>query len=213
MTAKPFTFARAFPETTSRYVPLEEKEPMMRVSEHEDFVAAATASAREEGFMAGKSAADAEETARLASAMESVARALDELRFQLDEIHASASGEALHFAHGFARHLAGQLVDAAPMEAIEGVARRIFDDLRGQPHVAVRVGEALVEPAKAKMAAIARERGFEGRLIIMGEPEIAPGDVRIEWADGGIVRDQAAADRLLADSVTEALKANMRVGA
>ena len=33
-------------------------------------------------------------------------------------------------------------------------------------------------------------RGFEGRLVVLAEPEIAPGDCRIEWADGGVVRDQ-----------------------
>jgi flagellar assembly protein FliH len=213
MSAKPFTFDRAFPETASRYVPLEQKEPVMRVSEHEDVLVAAVASAREQGFVDGKAAALAEETTRLANAMESVARALEDLRQNLDDIQANASAEALRFAHGFARHLAGRLLDAAPMDAIEDVAKRIFDDLRGQPHVAVRVGENLVEAARERMTAIARERGFEGRLIIMGEPEIPPGDVRIEWADGGIIRDQAATDNILAASVAEALAANMRVGA
>ena len=38
---------------------------------------------------------------------------------------------------------------------------------------------------------LAKERGFEGRLITLGEPDIAPGDVRLEWADGGVVRDRS----------------------
>ncbi len=39
-----------------------------------------------------------------------------------------------------------------------------------------------------------RSRGFEGRLVVLAEPEIALGDCRIEWADGGVVRDAAKTD-------------------
>ena len=38
-------------------------------------------------------------------------------------------------------------------------------------------------------AARMQTSGFAGRLVVMGDPEIVPGDARIEWADGGIVRD------------------------
>jgi hypothetical protein len=39
------------------------------------------------------------------------------------------------------------------------------------------------------------EKGFEGRLVILGEPEIVRGDCHIEWADGGILRDRKALER------------------
>ena len=57
------------------------------------------------------------------------------------------------------------------------------------------MNDALVEPVDALMQRMARERGFEGRLVILGEPDIAPGDVRLEWADGGVVRDRARIER------------------
>jgi flagellar assembly protein FliH len=59
------------------------------------------------------------------------------------------------------------------------------------PHLVVRVNQALVEAVEARVQRIARERGYEGRLVVIGEPEIAPSDGRIEWADGGVVREQA----------------------
>jgi flagellar assembly protein FliH len=34
--------------------------------------------------------------------------------------------------------------------------------------------------------------GFTGRLVVIGDPEVALGDGKIEWADGGLVRDRAA---------------------
>ena len=39
---------------------------------------------------------------------------------------------------------------------------------------------------------IARARGFEGRLVVVSDATMAPGDCRIEWADGGVNRDSAA---------------------
>jgi flagellar assembly protein FliH len=207
MAPQRFTFTRAFPETPDRMVPLEKKEPTLAVSEHERIVAAAAAGAREQGFAEGKAAADGEEAAHLARAMDSVALGLDALRFELDAIAAQASAEAIRFAQAIARQLAGKLMDAAPMAQIEDTARRIFEDLRGQPHVAVRVAPDLADAAKERLQRIVRDHGFEGRLVVLGEPEIATGDVRIEWADGGIVRDRAAAERLIDDSVARALAA------
>ena len=48
-----------------------------------------------------------------------------------------------------------------------------------------------MEEVDALLQRLAKERGFEGRLVTFGEPDIAPGDVRLEWADGGIVRDRS----------------------
>jgi flagellar assembly protein FliH len=208
MVAQKFTFERAFPDTANRIVPLEQKEPTLTVAEHETLMSAAIANARIDAFIEGKNAANDEETARLVRAMESVSMALDQLRYELSDIQAMASQEAIRFAHDIARKLAGKLLDSAPMTVIENVAREIFDDLRGQLHVAVRVAPDLIDLTKEKLSSIARERGFEGRLIVMGEPEIQPGDVRIEWADGGIIRDRALVEQTLTAGIERALMLN-----
>jgi flagellar assembly protein FliH len=205
MSAAKFIFQREFPATSDRMMPLETKEPTLGISEHEILMAAAVASARQDAFLMGKLEAENEQTARLAEAMEQVARMLDLLRLELDGIQASASHEAIHFAHAFGRKLAGKLLDAVPLTLIEQTARAIFDDLRGQPHVAVRLAPDLVDAARDRLTAIAREKGFEGRLIVMGEPEIPPGDVRIEWADGGIIRDRVQTEQTVAAGVERAL--------
>jgi flagellar assembly protein FliH len=205
MAAQRFTFDRAFPETPDRVVPIEKKEPVITLAEHEKLLAMTAAAARQEGFAAGKAEGDDDAAAQLARALEQVAMALEMLRSDLDGIQAQASDEAIRFGHGVAAKLAGRLMDDAPLALIEDAARRIFEDLRGQPHVAVRVADGLLDAARERMQAIARERGFEGRLIVMGEPEIAAGDVRIEWADGGIVRDRAAAEMRMTEAVAKAL--------
>jgi flagellar assembly protein FliH len=41
----------------------------------------------------------------------------------------------------------------------------------------------------------------------MGEADIAPGDCRLEWADGGMVRDRAATEALISEAVARYLTA------
>jgi flagellar assembly protein FliH len=48
---------------------------------------------------------------------------------------------------------------------------------------------------------MAKQSGFQGRLIILAEPEIATGDCRIEWADGGVVLERAAIDAKISELV------------
>lgn len=206
MAAK-FIFSREFPATPDRIVPLETREPTLTMSEHRRLLDAAVAGARSEAFVQGRLEGEANSEARLAAALEQTSARLEILAGNLGAIETAATAEAIRFAHGFALKLAGRLLDAAPMAQVEDAARAIFDDLRGQPHVAVRVAPEMVDAAKEKLAAISRERGFEGRLIVLGEPEIPAGDVRIEWADGGIVRERTRAEQSLAACVEQALAA------
>jgi flagellar assembly protein FliH len=100
-----------------------------------------------------------------------------------------------------ALELAKKLADGAiaqfPLAAITDAARECFTEARTAPHIAVRVHESLVEAVKGHLTALAADRGFAGKLIILGEPEIALGDVRLEWADGGVVRNRATVEQAI----------------
>jgi flagellar assembly protein FliH len=56
----------------------------------------------------------------------------------------------------------------------------------------VRINDTLYEAARGNIERLAQQSGFEGRLVILAEPEISTGDCRIEWADGGVVLERAA---------------------
>ena len=100
-----------------------------------------------------------------------------------------------------ARRIAGDALDAKPLATIGEAARTALQHLRGVPHLVVRVNDALVDEAEALMKSLARERGYEGRLGVLGEPDLLPGDARIEWADGGIVRDRTRIEASVRDAL------------
>jgi flagellar assembly protein FliH len=37
--------------------------------------------------------------------------------------------------------------------------------------------------------------------VVLAEPDVAPGDCHIEWADGGIKRDRVATEAAVVDAV------------
>jgi flagellar assembly protein FliH len=166
--------------------------------------------AREEAFRRGhaegRQAQRDDEANRLADAMAQIALQLRQAEAHLRATEEEARKEALHFASVFARKLAGKLVDQMPVVTIEATARAILNDLRGAPHVAVRVEPSLVDATKTRLALLLRENGIDLKLFVFPDPAVRTGDCRIEWAEGGIVRERQKLEYLIEHSLDLVLK-------
>ncbi|GJD60179.1 FliH/SctL family protein [Methylobacterium frigidaeris] len=185
--------------------PPEEEAPAPEAEALRQAEAAAEAAARAEaeaaayarGLQEGRAQAEAQVQARLADAFNRVAAAAAGMIAGADARDAEREAQAFDFAVALGRKIAGAALDSQPVAAIAEAAGRALQHLRGVPHLAIRVHDALVEETERQVARLARERGYEGRLIVLGDPGMAPGDARIEWADGGVVRDRAAIEAAL----------------
>jgi flagellar assembly protein FliH len=171
------------------------------LSDHATLVAEAETRGYRNGFQAAEAEMKAETARRLAIALEQAAEMLMLMGQGLKEIDERLELEAIAVAYAVAGKLAPALIAREPMAEIEALARGIFRQLLATPHVVVRVSDRLYEPAREKLEKISQESGFEGRLVLLAEPEMADGDCRIEWADGGLTRDRAAAEQLVAETV------------
>jgi len=100
-----------------------------------------------------------------------------------------------------ARKLAPALIVREPLAEIGALAAECFTQLVATPHVVVRVNDTLYAQARERLDAIAQGHGFAGRLVVLADPAIAPADCRIEWADGGIVRDRSATEAVITEAV------------
>ncbi|HVL70852.1 MAG TPA: flagellar assembly protein FliH [Beijerinckiaceae bacterium] len=156
---------------------------------------------RAAGLAEGRRQAREEAQARLAAAAQRLAEDAARLLAEADAARAAIEEDAVAFAVALGRRLAGDALRADPLGPLGEAAREAFQHLRGVPHLVVRVNETLVEEVDALVGRIARERGYEGRLVVLGEPDIAPGDGRLEWADGGVVRDRAAVEAAVAQTL------------
>ena len=138
---------------------------------------------------------------RTAQAFERIAVAVDGLVRGLETIEGRVEAEAVEVALAVAGKLAPELVAREPFAEISALAADCFRHLVAAPHVVVRVDEAVYETACTRLDEIARAHGFAGRLVVLAAPELAPGDCRIEWADGGMVRDRAATEAAITEAV------------
>ncbi len=141
----------------------------------------AESQAYRKGFAAGEEKAKAEAAQRAADALTLMADGLDKLNKALTGIEIRLETE--------------------PFAEISALAEDCFQHLVKTPHVVVRVGPTIYDVAKEKLDEIARARGFEGRLVVMSEDNLAAGDCHIEWADGGVARDETATLAVIDDAV------------
>jgi flagellar assembly protein FliH len=179
----------------------EVKAPAVPAVEH----ATALAEAEARGYRAGINAAEAqartEAERRQALAFERIANGVEQLRASLKRVEDIFEAEAVEVALAVGRKLASDLIAKEPFAEITALADQCFREMISAPHIVVRVNTELYSDAKQRLEEIARARGFEGRLVVMSEGDIAPGDCRIEWADGGLKRDRAATEAAIADAV------------
>ncbi len=179
----------------------EVKAPAIPAVEHEAALAEAQARGYRDGVNAAEAQARTEAERRLALAFDRIAGGIEQLRTSLKRVEDRFEAEAVEVALAVGRKLAADLIAKEPFAEISALADQCFREMIGAPHIVVRVNNALYSEAKQRLEEIARARGFEGRLVVMAESDIAPGDCRIEWADGGLKRDRAATEAQIAEAV------------
>jgi len=156
-----------------------------------------SARAREQGMKAGQVRAaemQAQEVAKLVDALKAVVarttRASDEVR-----------EEASLIALAAARKLAGAAVEALPIVDVEEVLRHALHQALGEPRVVLHTSPKVAELLKPRLAEIAHEEGFEGRVVVSGEAALGHADCRIEWRGGGAERSESLIEAAIAELI------------
>jgi flagellar assembly protein FliH len=186
-----------------------ESNPSIKLAEHTIKLKEAEAAGYDRGFAQGQAAIKTEAEQRVAAALERIAAALAELDRNLAAVETRLETEAVAVAVAVASKLAPTLMAREPLAEISALASNCFRHLVATPHVVVRVHDSLHATARQKLDDIVRDCGLASRLVVLAEPEIAPGDCRIEWADGGITRDSAATARAIDDAVARYVDARL----
>lgn len=170
-------------------------------------IAAARHEAYEAGLADGRRTATEDMNSRLTNALQRFVDEMGTARAAAAAEHLRTEQEAVRLALAAARKLAPALVERQPLAELEAILRDCLGELRSAPHLAVRLAESLVEPMRERLDMLQRQTGFKGQILVLGDPEIAEGDGRIDWADGGIVRDQARMNEALDEAMARYLAA------
>lgn len=157
-------------------------------------VAAAEAAAYQKGFDAAQREAKVQSDRRMAAAIESIAAGIKTVAERFAGIEARMETEAVDVAVAVARKLCSELIAAERSADIIALVRENFRHLVSTPHLVIRINDQLYDAARDQIERLAKQSGFAGQLVILAEPDVATGDCKIEWADGGVVLERAAID-------------------
>jgi len=151
------------------------------------------ADAQAEGTQAASVRA-AENIERAASALVAALKAaLDRSHAEIESVRAEAAALAL----AAAKKIAPAALAALPAGDVENAMREAMHQAIGEPRITLRAAPDVTAALEGKVAAIAHEEGYDGRVILAADPAITGADCRIEWRGGGSERSEAAIEAAL----------------
>jgi len=175
-------------------------------------IAEAEARAYRAGYEAARLEAKAESDRRAALALEEIGIAIKSIAGRFSMIENRMETEAVDVALAVARKLCVELMAAEPLTEIMALVSDCFRHLTSTPHIVVRINDALYDAARDRIEQLAKRSGFEGRLVILAEPDISTGDCKIEWADGGVTLDSATIEAKINELVGRYLASRNQAG-
>jgi flagellar assembly protein FliH len=200
------------PAPAVRAVEAAEAAPPPAPTFSEEELAAARQEAQAQGRAAGEAMAKASIEQDAAAALAMLAGALPDLARRVDDGLARNARLMLETSVAGLRRVMPELGRRGGLAEIEGLLQQTVAQLKDESRIMVRLNDRVLDGLRARLEKVAQAAGFEGRFVLLADEEIAVGDCRIEWADGGVER---VATRIWADveaAVERALAAGPRPG-
>lgn len=161
--------------------------------------------AREEARVLGHAQGlkDAEDSALhfQAQALERVAEEIGSMRVLQAEANAETHRMAAALAIAVVKKLLPRFSAESGAGEIEALVEDCVPHILNEPRLILRVSPMHTEAIRRRIEMLARDRGFEGAVVVMEDEAIGPADCRLEWNNGGAERDVASLFQRIEDIV------------
>lgn len=131
----------------------------------------------------------------MAGIEQQVARTLDAVFSRISKVFEQHSDWTKQMESDAARlglavigRLAPELARERELPEVEAVIREAFGFLTEQPKVMIRVAKELEEPLSGKVELMASRVGYEGQVVLVGDPDLPIDDCRVSWQAGAVER-------------------------
>ena len=153
--------------------------------------------ARHDGMKMGQVRA-AEATVAAVEALSTVVReSLGAAKNEIEQLRREAAMLALVVA----RKLARQAVAALPEAEVEAALREAIHQAISEPRIVLKAAPDVVAAIKDKLEDLARDTGYEGRIVATAEAGMKTGDCRIEWRGGGAERSMDHVEQAIGEVI------------
>jgi flagellar assembly protein FliH len=148
--------------------------------------------ARAEGLALGRAEGAGEAARRqeeeIARALERIAEAAEQLISAEVRRETEKAAGAVRLTMRVAHKLLPRFARDYALGEIERVIGESLEVRRDEPRIAATVPVQHLDALRARIDALAAEKGFPGAVILLGDDHLSPSDCRVEWADGGAER-------------------------
>lgn len=154
----------------------------------EEQLEAARQAAFEEGRTAGRAEAEAETASLSAKALQEITEHLASIGENHTAEFEQASADALSIGVALVRKLFPTLKTKLAEKEIRAFVAQRLGDAGDAKMLKVQVNESVSDTVTAQMSDLAKQSGFGGAITVQADPDLAVGDVRLDWRDGGVER-------------------------
>ena len=196
-TQTPFLFETTFDDPTAHQAKeAKVAEAQSEVEEaptySEEELNAARQEARAEGREEGVSEAAGETERQMAAALEVIGERLSEIFDNQAKTSAAVAQDAATIAITITRKIFPELNRRHSLGEIGRLVEMSLARVMDEPRLTIHVNDSLRDALSAHIEELRQAKGFEGKIVLLGETYIPPGDCRMEWSEGGTERNTTA---------------------
>jgi flagellar assembly protein FliH len=180
-----FMFERSFDDASIIHR-AQERKPVLMKPEQVDAMKQASF---DEGFAAGKSAGCNEQTAHLTAVLSAIENNIGTLIGNLTALAHEQTAQTRQLVLSIAKKIMPDFMARNGLQEIDALLGDTIREMAREPRLVVRVHEAQFDAVNERVQTIATQRAYSGKVIVLADAEIASGDCRVEWADGGVERN------------------------
>lgn len=168
-------------------------------------LAAARETGRVDGISRGRAEAEASLAAKTETMLRSLGAQIAALLGDRAQLQHELAAQSVRTVMSVINRTIPELARKHLQIEIDALVRTCLSELYDEPRVVIRAADPVIDALQGKIDALAAACGFTGKVALFGDPEMAPSDCRVEWADGGAERSFEATWRTIESAIERSL--------
>ena len=151
----------------------------------------------EEGRALGLAEAHASIEAQSTASLSAIAATMRAVSHTMDRELARIESDSIQMAVTLARLYADVLIDRDPAPLIAEAIRKCSEMTDNPATLIITIGASSPASVRKAISTAASEVGLLGPISVREDAELAPGDIRITWPEGGYLRERRTIDAII----------------
>ncbi|MFY9288563.1 MAG: FliH/SctL family protein [Alphaproteobacteria bacterium] len=141
------------------------------------------------GYIAGQKAAAEQHAQGIQLSLNQLDSKISHLLQNFQDVQKEQDVQMRAAVLAIAKKLLPDLTAKHGLTEIQALLNDAIAEMVHEPRLVVRIHESEFDAVNTKIHEITVQKAYAGKVVVLADAEIAQGDCRVEWADGGIERN------------------------